>query len=339
MRVSVFVCAAAIVSGCGSETQRQGPPVDFQVHETNPVLPTGAPGTWDAGLVDPGAMTFHAGQFHMLYNGIPSWPHPLSVGHATSEDGIAWVRQGSEPVFDHREVPFAGWGIRANSVVVEDGTWLLYFAAADEEGALRGRIGRAVSRAPDGPWSVDTVPALRPGPTGAWDAAAVGDAKVVPDADGYTMYFTGVDADGVRRIGRATSTDVVSWSKYDRPDTDDRASRVSDPVLKPGNRGLWDATGVSDPSVLRTPDGGWLMVFRSSAGQQTGLGLAFSADGITWRKSSSNPIVTNDSSTEWTTIYYSAVLATQQRQFIYFEARVEGGGTAVHVVTSETRRP
>ena len=82
-----------------------------------------------------------------------------------------------------------------------------------------------------------------------------------------------------------------------------------------------------------------LMVFRSSAGQQTGLGLAFSADGITWRKSSSNPIVTNDSSTEWTTIYYSAVLATQQRQFIYFEARVEGGGTAVHVVTSETRRP
>jgi predicted GH43/DUF377 family glycosyl hydrolase len=315
-------CLAA--GACGGRGDGAGPAVEFTVHGGNPVLPPGDTSAWDSGLVDPGAMIFHAGRFHMLYNGIPEWPHPLSVGYAASVDGVTWVRQAPEPVFDHRGVSFAGWGIRANSVIVEDGLWALYFSAGDREGALRGRIGRARADSPGGPWVPDADPVLLPGSDRSWDGAAVGDAKVVPVAAGYVMYYTGVDGEGVVRIGRATSADGVRWIK-------DAAS----PVLEPGSPGAWDEAGVSDPSVVRTAEGGWMMVFRSSDGDRSGLGVAFSADGVAWRRSSSNPIVTSESSS-WSTVYFNAVLATQLRQFVYFEAQLSHTDrTAVHLVTRD----
>ena len=86
-----------------------------------PALPRGEPGAWDSGLVDPGAMIVHMGRHHMLYNGIPEWPHPLSVGWAWSDDGVQWHRGSERPVFAPEPVPFGGWTIRATSVVVEDG--------------------------------------------------------------------------------------------------------------------------------------------------------------------------------------------------------------------------
>lgn len=325
VRGTVMMGLACLATGaCSGPEDGSGPAVELAIHNANPVLPPGEASAWDGGLVDPGAMTYHAGRFHMLYNGIPEWPHPLSVGYAASVDGLTWVRQVPEPVFDHRGVSFAGWGIRANSVIVEDGGWALYFSAADEERALRGRIGRARATGPGGPWVADADPVLLPGPSGSWDSDAVGDAKVVPVAAGYAMYYTGVGEDGVARIGRATSADAVRWTK------DDDAS----PVLGPGSPGAWDEAGVTDPSVVRTAEGGWMMVYRSSGRERSGLGVAFSGDGIAWRKSSSNPVVTNASSPSWTTVYFNAVVATQERQFVYFEAQLsETDRTAVHLVT------
>ena len=80
------------------------------------------------------------------------------------------------------------------------------------------------------------------------------------------------------------------------------------------------------------------MVYRASDGDRSALGVAFSPDGITWRKSS-HPIVTNSSSPNWNKIYFNAVLSIQQRWFVYFEAGVDGGGTAVHVILHETKTP
>ncbi|HEX2993110.1 MAG TPA: hypothetical protein VHO49_20645, partial [Anaerolineales bacterium] len=70
----------------------------FQFHEENPVLPHRARPSWDSQFIDPGAMVYHQGQFHMFFNGISRFPAPVGVGYATSIDGFEWTRQSEEPV-------------------------------------------------------------------------------------------------------------------------------------------------------------------------------------------------------------------------------------------------
>ena len=70
----------------------------FVLHSSDPVLPAGPQEAWDSGLVDPGAVILHGGVYHMFYNGIRKWPAPLSVGYATSPDGLRWTRATPEPL-------------------------------------------------------------------------------------------------------------------------------------------------------------------------------------------------------------------------------------------------
>jgi beta-fructofuranosidase len=60
--------------------------------------------------------------------------------------------------------------------------------------------------------------ALGPGASGEWDDLATWTGSVIRVADGWQMYYTGVNRaeNGlVQRIGRATSTDLHHWTKDD----------------------------------------------------------------------------------------------------------------------------
>jgi hypothetical protein len=87
-----------------------------------------------------------------------------------------------------------------------------------------------------------------------------------------------------KRIGRATSPDGITWTKYDDPATSGPFVH-SDPILT-GDAG-WKAGSVSSPSVWVT-SARWVMAY--AAGPNTGVGYAVSADGIHWLKSPANPI-------------------------------------------------
>jgi predicted GH43/DUF377 family glycosyl hydrolase len=279
-----------------------------------PVLPRGPEGAWDSGLVDPGAMIFHQGRFHMLYNGIPSWPHPLAVGYASSLDGLEWERRAEAPVFAPDPVPFGGWTVRANSVVVEDDVWVLYFSVGPR-GRLEGTIGRAVAPGPSGPWQVDPDPVLTPGAPGTWDAESVGEAKVLPDAVGYVMYYTGRAA-GRGAIGRALSSDGIAWTRDPRP------------VLEaPVGESDQDEFAVSDPTVIRTPDSGWLMTYRLTRGPGTTvLGTATSRDGVRWTRQAPAVRSSSDTETPFDAIFFNNVQATHTHQIVYFEGADPAGG-------------
>jgi beta-fructofuranosidase len=78
------------------------------------------------------------------------------------------------------------------------------------------RIGHAVSRDLR-EWEF-LGEALGPGAPGAWDDLATWTGSVIRVADGWQMYYTGVNRaeNGlVQRIGRATSTDLHEWTKDD----------------------------------------------------------------------------------------------------------------------------
>lgn len=58
-------------------------------------------------FVNPGGVTYHDGQFHMLRNSFTGYPGPTTTTYLASEDGLVWEEQADEPVLETADVPFA----------------------------------------------------------------------------------------------------------------------------------------------------------------------------------------------------------------------------------------
>jgi hypothetical protein len=277
----------------------------------DPVVGRELSGQWDTKYINPGAVLFHEGQFHMFRNGFRTWPGLISIGYATSDDGRSWHSAQSEPVFTSREIPYAEQGADVSGVyVTDDGTWVLYFHTLGSSSV----IGRATAPEPTGPWTADPEPVLQPGSDGAWDSQGIIWPSVVKTEEGLVMYFAGTYA-FTTQIGRATSEDGLTWTKYDNPETTEPPFHESDPVLLPGDE--WDGGDVNRPEARLTPEG-WVMLFVGNDLNQRGL--AFSDDGITWTAHPNNPVITGDqfplpNSTTWDT----ALLYNGDTYFYYME--------------------
>ena len=114
----------------------------------------------------------------------------------------------------------------------------------------------------------------------AWDDNSVSGPSVVDVGGTYYMYYHsdgGIGTDP--KIGLATSTDGVNWTKDS-----------NNPILE-GTALEWDAGGTSDPSVIY--DGSsYHMWYIGSAGLGSAgsIGYATSADGVSWTKDVANPV-------------------------------------------------
>jgi predicted GH43/DUF377 family glycosyl hydrolase len=272
----------------------------LKLYVDKPILPLGPSGGWDSLQLDPGAVVFHDGEFHMFYNANSSWPSANAVGYAVSPDGITWTRVVMQPVFTLENIHWQSMpeNIQANSVLVDGDTWVLYFSASDAVGRLTGVVGRATASSPTGPWIVDSEPVLRPGEPSEWDAWVVGHVDVINSGKDYVMYYT-----SSKGIGMAMSPDGIKWTKYNDPATTKTDFAKSDPVL---NKPTAD-----DPNVQQT-SWGWAMVFR----YEDELNYATSLDGIHWTESPDNPMVDLAGKVIW----YSDFVIHDDMAFLYFEA-------------------
>jgi predicted GH43/DUF377 family glycosyl hydrolase len=99
-------------------------------------------------------------------------------------------------------------------------------------------------------------------------------------AGGYTASGMGGTRLGNALVGRATSSDGVTWTKR------------ADPVVALGPSGSFDSDQVAEPHVLAV-DGGFRMYYtgRRSGTTDNAWGVASSTDGITWTKDPRNPIL------------------------------------------------
>ena len=223
--------------------------------------------------INPGAVLFDDGRFHMFFNSFTSWPGIIKVGYMTSEDGYHWQMMQDVSVFTTDQIPFGGGKADVSSVIVmQDGTWAMYFHTVGG-----GEIGRATAASPLGPWAVDADPVLKPSPE-AWDALGLGWPSIVKDGSEYRMYYSAQTKEGYA-IGFATSTAGIHWTKH------------NDPVLVADAD--WEYAKVDRPRVTKSPDG-WVMIFQAGAKIEE-RGLAISDDGIHWEKYSGNPMFTKDS--------------------------------------------
>lgn len=114
---------------------------------------------------------------------------------------------------------------------------------------------------------LDPSPAIEPGPT---DGDRAGAPSILVEPGRLTMIF----ADGAGRLRRAVSADGRRFT-VEPP-----------PVLVP--RAGWEASGLDSPSLIRAPDGGYLLYYGLT--DRSAIGLAESADGITFT-SRPDPVV------------------------------------------------
>ena len=313
----------------------------FQLDPDNPVLKANF--GWARTYLDPGAVIYHDGVFHMFFNGIENWPAAVGVGYATSPDGSHWTVAGDQPVFSlgpySQSAAYDGPNLFAQSVLVQpDGTWVLYYYTL--QGASFGgseSIGRATAPKPTGPWKADPQPVLNPGTPGTWDAGQVSAPNVLLTAAGYVMYYDGLSSHNGSMIGMAASPDGQHWTKYNDPATTSELYAESDPVLRP-EPNAWDAKRVMDPNVLPI-DGGWAMIYLSTdgsgakfSGSTFALGYATSADGRTWTRAPQNPILSTKGHQDWNGTYLVSLVQDAHQQYLLFDA-ASAGGTRIFLAT------
>lgn len=108
--------------------------------------------------------------------------------------------------------------VQHSAVVFDGNEYHMWYSASST--TTGGAIGHATSQ--DGiVWHKDSLnnPVLTQGSAGEWDGDLVGFLSVLYDGSIYHMWYTGGDKAQINRIGYATSTDGISWAKYDNPAT------------------------------------------------------------------------------------------------------------------------
>jgi predicted GH43/DUF377 family glycosyl hydrolase len=197
---------------------------------------------------------------------------------STSIAQINWTKHGNS-VLDPG--PSGEWddnSLAPLCVLFEDTIYRMWYGGHD--GSIFS-IGYATST--DGfNWMKDTFnnPVLDIGPPGSWDDARVLIPSVLHHDSMYKMWYSGNDGTN-SRIGYATSTEGITWTKYG-----------GNPVLDIGPPGSWNEGGVSQPCVLFDGSthhmwfGGW------DASEITSIGYATSTNGgITWIEYPGNPVL------------------------------------------------
>jgi predicted GH43/DUF377 family glycosyl hydrolase len=161
---------------------------------------------YDAGTYDLYFTALDAGGSRSIgFASTPEVPVTKQPNNASWSDPAVQLLAGDGSGFDASEV--------SHPTVLKDGvTYLMYYAGTDSGGT--SRIGRATSATAGSGFTAGPSAVLDVGGSGSFDSTAVDDPVVVKAGAGdYRMLYTGVDADGIKRVGYATSADGLTWVK------------------------------------------------------------------------------------------------------------------------------
>ena len=235
--------------------------ITWEVYSSNPVLIPEA-GKWDAYTVLAPYVLRENGQYKMWYTGCATTQLLYSIGYATSPDGINWTKHASNPVFEPGTSNWESASVAYGCVIPYSNGYKMWYGGGSSSWSETA-IGYATS--PDGiTWERYTGnPVLLSGATGQWDHIVFGPRVLYID-NSYYMYYTGeINLYQSDKIGLATSSDGLIWTKY-----------PSNPVLQ-ATPGQWDGSRVILGSVLMDVDT-LKMYYAGSNGSNFNIGLATS---------------------------------------------------------------
>ena len=157
-----------------------------------------------------------------------------------------------------------------------------------------------------------------------FDAQSVARPVVLVGDDGtWIMYYTGADSEEREAIGRAiASSSTGPWERMD------------DAVVESGPLGAWDHELIIADQIIQISEGYRLYYSgRDASGGSAMIGLAESADGVTWKKfndpsndetnelfAESDPILRNGSGWDRSAAWTPNILASDGRWFMVYNA-------------------
>jgi predicted GH43/DUF377 family glycosyl hydrolase len=249
---------------------------------SNPVIGQG-PASWD-GISAFCPFVLHDGlTYHMWYTGSDGSAN--RIGYATSADGIIWIKNAASPVLN---VGSSGsWNdnmVRTPTVIFDGALYHMWYSGHDD--AIY-RIGYATS--PNGiVWTQHpTNPVFDFGPSGSWDDSHVTFPSVIQIGSTYHMWYSGVGTIGVGRIGHATSSDGITWTR-----------NPASPVILEEQSGSWEDLHAYN-SIVIYDSGTFHMWYSGNDGTTFRLGYATSPDGITWTKKPTTPVLNRGPGGSW----------------------------------------
>ena len=251
-----------------------GSKATFNKYLLNPILNPGLTGSWDNQAVIYG-FVLNEGILKMWYYGANA-PLTGNVGLATSSDSLSWTKYFSNPVLAKDTKDPTELEVASPSVIKINNLYKMWYLSTTNftgSGNEVYRIKYATST--DGiNWSLQGY-VLRKRSSVAWESEGVANPSVIFSSGEYKMWYDARDSSGIWRIGYATSTDGIVWT------------RVLNPVLTASL--AWEGTTVAAPSVF-LQDNTYHLYYHAGPVVPKYIGHATSTDGINWTKDP-NPIL------------------------------------------------
>lgn len=283
--------------------QNNSLPPNSDTVSTDGRLGLGTAGKGDDVYLHTGSVLLENGIYKMWYSGVDGTGSSWRIYYATSTDGLRWVKydntipSNSDTTSTNGRIPLGtsgkgdDAGVVVSMVINDGGTYKMWYSGTD---GTNWRIYFATS--PDGlAWTKydNTVPSnsdttstngrIPLGTTGKGDDQHIISGSVIKDGSTYKMWYSGNDS-SYWRVYYATSTDGLTWTKYDNTIAADSDYSSTNGRIPLGSSTRADSFSVIYPSVII--DGGIYKMWYSgtTSGSTNNILHATSTDGITWIK-------------------------------------------------------
>src|ERR1051326_6091600 len=266
-----FICVAILtVISSATITKFRLPFGEWARVSSTPIIAPQGQGFESAGTFNPTVVKFDR-KFVMLYR---SQDHhgKSSLGYATSDDGIHFVRR-PEPVMTAEDPYETGGGVEDPRLVRIGGTFYLTYTGYNNQGGqglhakgpIRGDAQLCLATSADLiHWKRQGV--IMPAYKGKWNVGWTKSGAIVPEKlnGKYWMYYLADGASQPTQMLIAYSTDLIHWTDaLDHPVLSSRPKMFDSQVVEPGPAPVITENGIfliyngaDDDNVYRT---GWVL--------------------------------------------------------------------------------
>lgn len=199
-----------------------------------------------SGIGSPAAIVLN-GKLHLFYQSYGTWKND-AICHAVSEDGVAFEKDATNPVFRPSADWCVGRAIDADVLVYKDKLFL-YFATRDHEmkiqklGVAYADLGNDFSRSA---WTQGVAQSILY-PEFPWEGKCIeAPATVLHGGKIYLFYGGGYNC-SPQQIGVAVSADGVAFRKL-----------FNRPFIGAGKKGSWNSDESGHPYVFEDDGNIWL---------------------------------------------------------------------------------